>query len=255
MAPRLNPILATAATLVALAACSQNPQFRMNMASQAYGALNELYVLLARADLGTLRAPASFADQAESYAVIIGGFEVAGLLAAGRPPGREASEDLAATIGRCVTGSGGCPTSTGRPASLRARRSPAPCGPAATRRRGRSPPTRCRHGFSARSPATCSSTRITTRLAEGRLTSRNPAAAKTLRAPTLTPPGDLLPRRGQHRIALERPRPARPREVDRGARERSAHPLRRKPARTKKQVTAQTPGSALFSRRPAQGTR
>ena len=102
MAPRLNPILATAATLVALAACSQNPQFRMNMASQAYGALNELYVLLARADLGTLRAPASFADQAESYAVIIGGFEVAGLLAAGRPPGREPSEDLAATIGRCV---------------------------------------------------------------------------------------------------------------------------------------------------------
>ena len=32
------------------------------------------------------------------------------------------------------------------------------------------------------------STRITTRLGDGRLTSRNPAASKTLRAPTLSSP-------------------------------------------------------------------
>ena len=77
-----------------------------------------------------------------------------------------------------------------------------------------------------RYPPTPNSTRITTRLGDGWLTSRKPAASKTLRGPDAElAPGDLLPRRGQHRIALERPRPPRPREADRGAGERVAHPL------------------------------
>ena len=108
----------------------------------------------------------------------------------------------------------------------------------------------------ARSPATYNSTRITTRLADGRLTSRNPAAAKTLRAPTLiSPQATSCPGAGQHRIALERPRPPLRAKSTAARASAALTPCRRKPARTKKQVTAQTPASALSSRRPAQGTR
>jgi hypothetical protein len=101
---RLKRALATASALCVLAACSQNPQFRMNMADQAYTALNELYVLLAMAELGTLRSPASFTGMADTYAVIIGGFQIGGLIAAGRPqgPASDRPDDLDKTIPRCV---------------------------------------------------------------------------------------------------------------------------------------------------------
>jgi hypothetical protein len=101
---RLRPVLAAAALLAAVAACTQNPQFRMNLANQSYGSLNELYVLLAKADLGTLRSPSSFADEADSYAMIIGGFELGRLLArpTGSPPGAGSLDDLDRAIRQCV---------------------------------------------------------------------------------------------------------------------------------------------------------
>ena len=46
-----------------------------------------------------------------------------------------------------------------------------------------------------------------------------------LRAEAHLAPGHVPPDLPHHRIALERPRPARPREADRGPGERSAHPL------------------------------
>jgi hypothetical protein len=87
--------------------CSQNPEFRANLANQAYGSLNQLYVLLAEAELGALRSPSSFASEVETYATIIGGFEVSRLIVAGRPASRTASEaasleDLGGAIGHCV---------------------------------------------------------------------------------------------------------------------------------------------------------
>ena len=105
--PRLKGTLATAAMLVALTACSQNPQFRANVANQAYGSLSELYVLLAKADLGALRSPASFGGEVDSYAQIIGGFEVGRLMVAGRRPGLSRSraaafDDLDAAVKRCA---------------------------------------------------------------------------------------------------------------------------------------------------------
>jgi hypothetical protein len=104
MIARLKRALATASTLGVLAACGQNPQFRMNMADQTYTALNELYVLLAMAELGTLRSSASFAAKADTYAAIIGGFQVGMLIAAGRPldPASDLPDDLDKTIPRCV---------------------------------------------------------------------------------------------------------------------------------------------------------
>jgi hypothetical protein len=104
---RLKATLATAAMLVALTACSQNPQFRANVANQAYGSLSELYVLLAKADLGALRSPASFGGEVDSYAQIIGGFEVGRLMVAGRRPGLSRSraaafDDLDAAVKRCA---------------------------------------------------------------------------------------------------------------------------------------------------------
>jgi hypothetical protein len=73
----------------------------MNVANQAYGALNELYVLLAKADLGALRSPSSFDDEVGSYAGIIGGFQVGRLMAAGRPVGGFL-HDLDKAIGQCA---------------------------------------------------------------------------------------------------------------------------------------------------------
>ncbi len=98
-ASRLKTILATAALLAALAACTQNPLFRMNMANQAYGSLNALSELLAKADLGALRSSSSFSGEVDNYAAIIGGFEVSRLLAAGHPT---ETASLDASLGRCV---------------------------------------------------------------------------------------------------------------------------------------------------------
>lgn len=64
------------AAALLVCACDSNPQFRMNSANRAYGALNDLQVLLARAELGLLRARASFDAQAGAYAEIIAGFEI-----------------------------------------------------------------------------------------------------------------------------------------------------------------------------------
>ena len=65
--------------------------------------------------------------------------------------------------------------------------------------------------------------RITTRRLVGRLTSANPAAAKTLRLPTWSSTAhDLLPGLRDHRIALERTGAALAGEADGGVRERTA---------------------------------
>ena len=67
--------------------------------------------------------------------------------------------------------------------------------------------------------------RITTRRRVGWLTSAKPAAAKMLRLPTWSSPQrDLLPGLRDHRVALEGTGAAFPREVDGGARERTADP-------------------------------
>jgi hypothetical protein len=98
LAPGLRRILAATAVLGAVAGCGQNPQFRMNLANRAYGSLGELYVLLAKADLGALRSPSSFAGEVDSYAAILGGFEVGRLMAKDHASG----DDLNKAIQQCV---------------------------------------------------------------------------------------------------------------------------------------------------------
>jgi len=93
--------LIVAATL-AVAACSQNPQFRIASANRAYDALEGLYVLLAKAELGALRSPASYAGSVDDYAAVIAGFQTGRLLDAGRPDAAAAAESLSAGIARCV---------------------------------------------------------------------------------------------------------------------------------------------------------
>jgi hypothetical protein len=92
-------MLAIATTLVLVAGCSKSPQFRMANANQAYDSLNELYVLLAKAELGAYRSPSSFAGTVDSYAEVVGGFETGRLMGADRP--REAASFDAAIDG-CV---------------------------------------------------------------------------------------------------------------------------------------------------------
>lgn len=97
MAPaKLKASLAAAVALAALAACNQNPQFRINTANQVYGALNALQVLLAKAELGRFRHASSFDAAADSYAEIIGGFEVGRFVTlVGLPPEGNAADDSA----------------------------------------------------------------------------------------------------------------------------------------------------------------
>lgn len=105
LASRLRRTFATLAVLAAVSACSQNPQFRMDMANEAYESLDTLYVLLAKADLGALRSPSSYPGEVDSYATIIGGFDLGRLLTAGRPSGKGGAASLDhvdATIGQCV---------------------------------------------------------------------------------------------------------------------------------------------------------
>src|SRR5687768_14526349 len=68
-------------------------------------------------------------------------------------------------------------------------------------------------------------------------------------------PGDLLPGLRDHRVALEGPSAALPRESTAARASARLIPRRRKPARVTKQVTAQTLSSVLSSARPAHGTR
>lgn len=72
--------------LLFLAACSQNPQFKINTANQVYSALNNLQVLLAQSELGLFAKPASFPDQADSYASVMGGFSAGRFVAIATPP-------------------------------------------------------------------------------------------------------------------------------------------------------------------------
>jgi hypothetical protein len=96
--------LATAATLAVLAACGRNPEFRTSLANHAYTSLADLHTLLAKADLGTLRSRSSFAGEADTYATVIGGFEMSRLLAAAPAADRTAitSDDLDRNVGRCA---------------------------------------------------------------------------------------------------------------------------------------------------------
>jgi hypothetical protein len=98
---RLKLVLAAAA-LAGMAGCSQNPQFRMAIASQAYGSLEALYVLLAKAELGALRSPSSFGDEVETYATVIGGFEASRLLVAGALDPNGPAAVLDQSIDGCV---------------------------------------------------------------------------------------------------------------------------------------------------------
>jgi hypothetical protein len=94
--------LATAAALSAGAACTVNPQFRISLAKQTYAALDELYVLLAKAELGAFRFPSSFAAEADAYAAVIGGFGVGALMAPRAGAEVEGAPDLVAAVDRCV---------------------------------------------------------------------------------------------------------------------------------------------------------
>jgi hypothetical protein len=99
LASRLRITFATAAMLALLAACSRNPEFRTSVANRAYGSLGHLYTLMAKADLGALRSPASFAGEADGYAAIIGGLEMSRLLS---PAPASPTDDLGRAVGRCV---------------------------------------------------------------------------------------------------------------------------------------------------------
>jgi hypothetical protein len=100
LASRLKITLATAA-LLALLGCVRNPEFRTSVANHAYGTLGDLHTLLARAELGTLRSRSSFAGQADTYAEVIGGFEMSRLLAAA-PTGGTLPDDLDRSAARCA---------------------------------------------------------------------------------------------------------------------------------------------------------
>lgn len=106
-----NPMLAlmptrnlvAGAVLVALSACTQNPQFRMSNANQVYGSLDELYVLLAKAELGAFRSRSSFGGSVDGYAAVVGGFQLGRLLEADRAVSLDAvRSSLDAAISRCV---------------------------------------------------------------------------------------------------------------------------------------------------------
>jgi hypothetical protein len=74
--PNMNKTMVFLTTFMALSACSQNPQFKMNSANQVYQAGNDLHILLAKADLDAFQRPSSYATNIENYAAVIGGFEV-----------------------------------------------------------------------------------------------------------------------------------------------------------------------------------
>jgi hypothetical protein len=100
--PPAKQLSLTLAATLALAACSGNPDYRTDIASRSYAALGDLYVLLAKADLGALRAPSSYPASVDSYAAVLGGFRIGGLLArlpsdAGAPP-----DDIEGTLTRCL---------------------------------------------------------------------------------------------------------------------------------------------------------
>ena len=92
-------MLAIGAALLAVAGCSRNPQFQMANANQAYGAFSDLYVLLAKAEIGAFGAPSSFNGTLDSYAEVIGGFEIGRLLGGDRP---EATAALRTPIDECI---------------------------------------------------------------------------------------------------------------------------------------------------------
>lgn len=95
--------LVAGAVLVALSACTQNPQFRMSNANQVYGSLDELYVLLAKAELGAFRSKSSFGGSVDGYAAVVGGFQLGRLLEADRAVSLDAvRSSLDAAISRCV---------------------------------------------------------------------------------------------------------------------------------------------------------
>ncbi len=92
-------MLAIGAVLVLVAGCSRNPQFQMANANRAYGAFSELYVLLAKAEIGAFRKPSSFAGAVDSYAEVMGGFEIGRLLGRDRP---ESTAALQGPVDGCI---------------------------------------------------------------------------------------------------------------------------------------------------------
>jgi len=84
-AVRLTGTIATGALVLALSGCGSNPQFNINSANRTYDALNTLYTVLARAELGALASRSSYGATVDDYATVIAGFEAGGLLkSAGR---------------------------------------------------------------------------------------------------------------------------------------------------------------------------
>ena len=95
--------LVAGAVLVALTACTQNPQFSMSTANRTYASLSELYVLLAKAELGAFRSSSSFVGSVDGYAAVMGGFQLGRLLDADRAVSLDAKRrSLNAAISRCV---------------------------------------------------------------------------------------------------------------------------------------------------------
>jgi hypothetical protein len=79
----MNKLAILSITCAVLSACSQNPQFKISTANKVYSALNDLQVLLAKAELGLVSSPASFAKTSGDYAKIMGGFETGRFTAVG----------------------------------------------------------------------------------------------------------------------------------------------------------------------------
>lgn len=95
--------LVAGAMLAALAACSQNPQFRMSTANRTYASLSDLYVLLAKAELGAFRSTSSFGDSVDGYASVVGGFQLGRLLEADPTVSLDAERrSLGGAVSRCV---------------------------------------------------------------------------------------------------------------------------------------------------------
>jgi hypothetical protein len=97
---RRGTALAAIVILGLVGSCARNPQFRMTNANLVYNSLGDLYVLLAQAELGAFASPSSYGKAVESYASVMGGFEIGRLLATGRP-GEAGSLDqvIAACVG------------------------------------------------------------------------------------------------------------------------------------------------------------
>jgi hypothetical protein len=106
-AHRMKLSLSIVTMLAVVSACGPNPQFKINSANQVFSAGNELHTLLAKADLNAFQSSSTFAAHLDSYASVIGGFEIGRQVAVVRPvsatPKKAAALDaLDSNITECI---------------------------------------------------------------------------------------------------------------------------------------------------------